>query len=47
MAAHSPEMLEQSRYTVLGGNRANKGNMATWPLRNGVICMTTDGIPGC
>jgi hypothetical protein len=25
---------------VLQGNIANKGNMAKWPLRNGVICVT-------
>jgi len=37
MVAHSPEMLEQSHYIVPGGNRANKGNMATWPLQNGLI----------
>lgn len=47
MAAHSPEMLEKGHYIVLGGDTANMGNMATWPLQNGVICMTTDGIPGC
>jgi len=46
MAAHSPEMLEQSHYIVLGGTTANEGNMAKRPLRNGVICMT-DGIRGC
>jgi len=32
MAAHSPEMLEQSHYIVFGGNIANKGNMAKRPL---------------
>jgi hypothetical protein len=29
---------------VLEGNIANEGKMAKWPLRNGVICVTADGI---
>ena len=29
---------------VLEGNIANEGNTAKRPLRNGVICVTTDGI---
>ena len=46
MAAHSSEMLEQSHYIlrVYGGNIATEGNMTKWPLRNGVMCVTTDGI---
>jgi hypothetical protein len=30
--------------TVLEGNIAKVDNMARWPLRNGVICVTTDGV---
>jgi len=29
---------------VLEGNIANEGNMAKQPLRNGIICVMTDGI---
>jgi len=29
---------------VLEGNIAYEGNMAKWPLRNGVMCVMTDGI---
>ena len=37
-------MEQAAVFWVLEGNMANKYNMATRPLRSGVINMTTDGI---
>ena len=36
-------MINYARCIILEGNIANEGNVAKWPLQNGVICVTTDG----
>jgi hypothetical protein len=37
-------ILQVKLYIVLEGNIVNEGNMDKWPLRNAVICVTTDDV---
>jgi hypothetical protein len=42
--AFTKEVLHwKPKFIALEGNIADEGNIAKWPLRNGVMCVTRDG----